>query len=50
MTIYFFFPLSLKYRLNGLISVSEQLRAYPSLNQTLTQFFYQLIIIGLGEG
>ena len=49
MTI-FFFPLSLEYRLNGLISVSEQLRTYPSLNPTLTQFFYRWIIIGLGEG
>ena len=49
MTIYYF-PLSLEYRLNGLISVSEQLRTYPSLNPTLTQFFYRLIIIGLGEG
>ena len=38
MTIYYF-PLSLEYRLNGLISVSEQLHAYPSLNPTLTQFF-----------
>ena len=32
------------------MSVSEQLRTYPSLNPTLTLTCYQLTFVGLGEG
>ena len=32
------------------MSVSEQLRAYPSLNPTLSLTCYQLTVVGLVEG
>ena len=34
----------------GSISVTEQLRTYPSPNPTLTLTCYQLTFIGLGKG
>ena len=32
------------------VSVSKKLRSYPSTNPTLTLTYYQLTVVGLGEG